>query len=262
MDVVRALLRQGSSVNACDGRRYTALHYAANVDGGRYVNNGEVIRVLLEAGADIEAKTSGYMHGKYAGSTPLHLAVSRRVGSSGTIRALLEAGANVNSLCRGGTTPLHAASFHACVDAVEFLLRWGADEELRDDFGETPVDWLRQWEGYDSEDSQGDDSEESDEDDMFAEIEGVCDEQREADERRISFMLRRAPADRSWRRRGWLVLARSFPAKVQLAHDSCNDASGRSKRTGGPTGMNVQRLVGRVVGLDVESVFRLVVAFL
>lgn len=79
-------------------------------------------------------------------------------------------------------------------------------------------------------------------------------EQRRLDDKRIHHMLARAPADRSWRRRGWLVLARSCPAKVQLAQDSdsgggsgsCNDASGSHNVTGDQITPNVARLVGTV----------------
>lgn len=67
VNVVRALLRHGSSVEASDGDGYTALHDAAGVDDGR-----DAIRALLEAGADIEAKTTEY------GTTPLHVASYKR----------------------------------------------------------------------------------------------------------------------------------------------------------------------------------------
>lgn len=70
-------------------------------------------RVLLEAGADIKAKTSNY------GSTALHLAVFTRRGSRGTIRALLESGSNVNARLQDGGTPLHEACNESCVGAVE-----------------------------------------------------------------------------------------------------------------------------------------------
>eukprot|EP00752_Nemacystus_decipiens_P015154 g13500.t1 len=251
VDVVRALLRHGSSVGESDDDGFTALHRAAEVDDPDR-DNGDVIRVLLEAGADIEAKTIR------DGCTPLHLAAFGRMASSATICALLEGDANVNARSTGESTPLHDACFRSNFGAVELLLRWGADEELTNDNGERAEDILGKWGRHGRLDSYTD--------------------QREADDRRIWDMLARAPADRSWRRRGWLVLTRSCPTKVQLMQKcnrdgagdgsgcdgagSCVDVDGNGNGTGDFTRTDLVRLVGRVVGLDVEGIFRLVVGFL
>lgn len=103
-------------------------------------------------------------------------------------------------------------------------------------------------------------------------------------DQRVRHMLARAPADRSWRRRGWLVLARSCPAKVQLTQDSGGGSSSGSsakiaKATRGGSGggssdgtahvarvvqstSDLVRLVGRVMNVEVKGFFRLVVCFL
>lgn len=114
-NVVRALLRHGSSTEARDGGKgYTPLYRAAGPDR----DNGSVIRVLLEAGADIEAKTIyGYT------CTPLHGAAYRCIASSDNMRAFLKGGASINARERDGGTPLHIACFESCVDAGEVLLR-------------------------------------------------------------------------------------------------------------------------------------------
>ncbi|CAM9294049.1 unnamed protein product, partial [Ectocarpus sp. 4 AP-2014] len=95
-------------------------------------------------------------------------------------------------------------------------------------------------------------------------------------------MLARAPADRSWRRRGWLVLSRSCPTRVQMANGSSSDICiGSSKGcsakvarvSGGDSGGDEEEaedqmmvdwrgLVGRLVGLEADGLFRLVVGFL
>ncbi|CAN0313453.1 unnamed protein product [Ectocarpus sp. 8 AP-2014] len=93
-------------------------------------------------------------------------------------------------------------------------------------------------------------------------------------------MLARAPADRSWRRRGWLVLSRAYPTRVQITNGSrgtitsSNGCSAKVARASGEdSGRNDEEtedqitvewkgLVGRVVGLEVDGLFRLVVSFL
>ena len=256
VDVVRALLRRGSSVKTSENEHgFTSLHRAACCD--RRGDNGDVIRVLLEAGADIEAKTND-------GSTPLHGAAYERLRTSGTILALLQGGASVDVRMSGDYTPLHLACQESCVCNVEALLHWGADETLTTSSGETAEDMLGEW---DRRDLSGDEDEDAH---IYADSsEG---QERSANDQRIRHMLARAPADRCWRRRGWLVLARSCPTTVQLAQDTGggSNSSGCSTKTA-KTGRNgsddretadLARLVGRVVGLDVEDIFRLVVGFL
>ena len=243
VDVVRALLAHGASVSSYSDEGITALHAAAGGVDEPDRNQGEIIRLLLKAGADIEARKFN------DGSTPLHDASFQR--SSGAVRALLEGGANVNARSAStGKTPLHHACILSRVGAVELLLGWGADEKLTAELIGTAEDTLGLWEAED------------------------VDDQRKADDQRIRRMLARAPADRSWRRRGWLVLARSCPAKVQLAQDnddgegrsdgngSCNDVGWSGDGTGDQTRIDLVRVVGRVVGQDIEDIFRLVVAFL
>src|ERR1700730_14186841 len=61
--IVRALLKQGVSVNAVDSLGGTALHDAV------WAGELEIARLLIDAGADVNAR-----HAE-AGSTPLHYAI-------------------------------------------------------------------------------------------------------------------------------------------------------------------------------------------
>ncbi|CAN0311841.1 unnamed protein product, partial [Ectocarpus fasciculatus] len=57
-DVLKALLDKDSSqVDATNGHGMGALHYAAAVDGP-VRDNGEAVRVLLGAGADVNVKAT------------------------------------------------------------------------------------------------------------------------------------------------------------------------------------------------------------
>jgi len=92
---VVAALAAGAEIEAQDGLKQTALHWAA----GR--GHLEATQALLAAGADTEAKDLG-------GSTPLHHASWN--GHLTTVRALLEAGANHSAENNSGITPLYYAT--------------------------------------------------------------------------------------------------------------------------------------------------------
>ncbi|CAN0010612.1 unnamed protein product [Ectocarpus sp. 13 AM-2016] len=240
-----------SEVDATNGQGWAALHCASSVDGP-VGNNGDAVRVLLGAGADVDVKTTDD-----SCFTPLHLAVNRRIASAGTIRALVEGGANVHAGARRGNTPLHTACKRASVTGVELLLRWGADEKLTNSVGKTPADMMRAWEQNGPETNH------------------QC----------LLRMLARAPADRSWRRRSWLVLCRSCPTRVQIANrseggsisSSSSSSMGNSAKvarvsvegsslgdeeTEDQTTVDLRDLAGRLVGLEDDGLFRLVVGFL
>ncbi|CAN0023750.1 unnamed protein product, partial [Ectocarpus sp. 8 AP-2014] len=108
------LLKKGADMNATNDLQKTPLHLAASKGhtlciselllGNADKDVVDAVRVLLEAGADVDAKTTDDVC-----ETPLHVAVCRRIASIGTIRALLEGGANVNVRDGDELTPLHVA---------------------------------------------------------------------------------------------------------------------------------------------------------
>ncbi|CAN0198480.1 unnamed protein product, partial [Ectocarpus sp. 4 AP-2014] len=253
--IVRAFIDADSSeVHATDDGGYTALHCCVSDIDGPVGDNGDTVRVLLEAGADVDAKTTE--DGNC--DTPLLVAVDRRIAPIGAIRALLEGGANVNARDVFDQTPLHVACARSSVNGVEFLLCWGADEKLTDVDGETPADAIG---NVDSEEETPPDVTDAPEENRGK------DEEIEADQQRIRQMLARAPADRSWRRRRWLVLSRSCPTKVQISNTnsssnisnssssdclpaevvrvSCNELGGDDKETEDQKTVNWRDLVVR-----------------
>ena len=94
----------------------TPQQRAAGMDGGRFA------QVLLDHGADIEARTA---RGYY---TPLHLAA--RMNAASAVRVLADRGADLHAVLGPGLTPLHCA---AAVDAV------GADVHGRAGDGSTSL---------------------------------------------------------------------------------------------------------------------------
>ncbi|CAM9089870.1 unnamed protein product, partial [Ectocarpus sp. 12 AP-2014] len=120
----------GKGPDAANEFQETPLHLAASKGHAL-----DAVRAFLDAGAGVNAKA-----GNNGDCTPLHVAVDRRMSSICTIRALLEGGSDVNVRNDYDHRPLHVACMCINVSAVELLLRWGADEMLKDDDVSTPAD--------------------------------------------------------------------------------------------------------------------------
>ena len=111
----------------------TALHWPSH--------NGhvEIVEMLLDAGADIEADVVTWSGGK-----PLHWASEHEPG---TVEVLLKRGAEVNSrnVMKGsdfeGVTPLimNATQKNDCAEVTELLITAGADINAKDAQGKTAL---------------------------------------------------------------------------------------------------------------------------
>lgn len=222
--ILRAVVEQGAEVSVADTNKNTPLHAAATANVAC-----ESIDVLVEAGADMEAKDGG-------GCTPLHNATSQY--SLEGVLALLKHGADIDEPNVQLRTPLVFAASNAgtpgAVEMVDLLLKSGADETIVDDQGRAAVDvigWLT--EDYDDADVQEEIG-------------------------RVHQLLTNAPADRNWRRRGYLVLCRAHPDRVQQRQDIISTHTGAVQRAGGDwAGMAAWALE-----LEEEGLFRAIVEFL
>ena len=111
----------------------TVLHFAAGFNSSM-----EVVRVLIEAGADVNALDSDQ-------DSPLHLAAEM---NPEIVPALLEAGATVNLLDNNHLSPLFFAAFSDHDSAVAALMAAGADPHLGvspltdSDIGEDMKDYI------------------------------------------------------------------------------------------------------------------------
>ena len=113
VDVVKSLLSHGAAVDATERwHQQTALMWAAAA------NSAATVQALLDAGADVKAKSEG-------GFTALHYAA--RAGALDAARVLLTAGADVQSLLNDRSSPLMLAIINARYELAAFLLDNGAD---------------------------------------------------------------------------------------------------------------------------------------
>ena len=140
VDAVRALLAHGADLNATEGAQgQTALMWAVAR------RHPQVVRVLLEVGADPHArtessrrhvllccqkslgKTEGTVWIEQGGFTPLLFAA--RHGAAASAELLLAAGAPVDDTAAIGTTPLVVAAQYGFNEVAAVLLEKGADPD-------------------------------------------------------------------------------------------------------------------------------------
>ncbi|KAL7924341.1 hypothetical protein ACQKWADRAFT_267042 [Trichoderma austrokoningii] len=124
--IVKLLLEKGADKEAKDNEGQTPLFLAATY------GQEAVVKLLLEKGADIEAKDN-------KGQTPLLWAVIG--GYEVIIELLLEKGADIEAKDNEGQTPLLRAATYGQKAVVKLLLEKGADIEAEDDKGQTPLLW-------------------------------------------------------------------------------------------------------------------------
>ena len=125
-EVVRALIGAGADVNAKrKNDGNTPLHISA-FDG-----HLEVVRALIEARAEVNAKTN-------CGWFTLHWSAAK--GHLEVVRALIEAGADVNVKADDGWTPLHMSASNQLLDIARYLIEKGADVNAKRKYdGKTPL---------------------------------------------------------------------------------------------------------------------------
>lgn len=127
VDVARALLEAGTSVDPEDKRKAKPLQWALR---HKYI---ELAELLIQHGASIDVRwRDGYAFINH----------EAKDGKNGTLRFMLEQGADPNTRDHrygSGTTPLHCAARHDRLNAATILLEFGADINAKTEDGITPL---------------------------------------------------------------------------------------------------------------------------
>jgi ankyrin repeat protein len=111
MEVVRCLINSGADVNAETNDKMTPLMLAQELP---------VVRLLLESGAAVNAKSSN-------GTTALHKAAKLGL-SAGVVCCLLKAGADATAVNSEGHEPAAVAVMHGHTATAALLQRAAADQ--------------------------------------------------------------------------------------------------------------------------------------
>jgi hypothetical protein len=126
-DVKKAqqLIAKGADPNQTNDVGFPALSIAASW------GNEEMVKLLLKAGAKVNAKS--------ATLTDTALAGAAQRGNAATVRALLAAGANVDDRDGSGWTPLFDAVLSGDLEIIDTVVAAGADVNARSDTGWTAL---------------------------------------------------------------------------------------------------------------------------
>ena len=124
IEIVQLLLDRGADIEARDSNRYTPLCLASR---WRHI---KIVQLLLDRGADIEARASD-------NRTPLCLA--SWCGHIEIVQLLLDRGADIKARDSDRRTPLYLASSGGHIEIAQLLLDRGADIEARDSDNRTPL---------------------------------------------------------------------------------------------------------------------------
>jgi uncharacterized protein len=131
--VMEELLKHRPDVNQRDSAGRTPLNALGQSAVGRPGENpAEVARLLIQAGADVNAQDNIYAN------TPLH-----EVPDAASARVLIQAGANLNRRNVEGQTALMVT---LDPEVTRVLLKAGADKTMRDNKGKTALDLARELE--------------------------------------------------------------------------------------------------------------------
>ena len=130
IEKIKLLIKFGANVNNVDNEGHTPLHDAAISDAKNAV---EIIKILIENGACVN-------NTDMKGRTPLHeAAMSDSKNAAEIINVLVGNGAKMNVRDFRGCTPLSCASTMLILDNISTLDRLGADFNVVDNDGLSPL---------------------------------------------------------------------------------------------------------------------------
>lgn len=124
------LIAGGANVNELDPNGDAPLVMAA------YLGHAEIVKRLLEAGADVKAVDPSMK------ATALHAAAY--AGRTEAARLLIQHGIDIDKQGpRNGYTALHDAIWQNNIDTAKAIIEGGARLDLKSQDGETPLDFAK-----------------------------------------------------------------------------------------------------------------------
>jgi hypothetical protein len=123
---LKKLIHNDVNINISDKHGITPLLHASGL------GHQDIVQLLLEKGVDINYQTKD-------GITALTIA-SIDKDNIETISLLIKKGANVNAKGRDGYSLLHRASKYGYFNVVNFLIDNGAELNIEDSYGYTPLE--------------------------------------------------------------------------------------------------------------------------
>lgn len=134
-EIGKVLIDAGADINEKTSDGLTLLHCVAQSPSG----NKAVTELLIAKGLDVNAKYTSKGSVESQGATPLHSAVAK--GNLEVAEVLIKNGAEVNAKCSNTrNTPLHWAARNDHKAVAELLIAKGADVNAKGTKGETPLD--------------------------------------------------------------------------------------------------------------------------
>lgn len=128
--MVANLIHQGVDVNQADTNGDSPMIMAA------YEGHDEILKVLLEAGADVTALDPGMK------ATALHAAAY--AGRTGAAHLLIAHKVEINRQGPyNGYTALHDAIWQGHLDTARVIIEAGADLTIKSNSGQTPIEFAR-----------------------------------------------------------------------------------------------------------------------
>jgi ankyrin repeat protein len=127
--ILKLLLQYGANINEKDSANETPLHIAILFGRNKHVS------MLLDNGVDVNVKGVN-------GMTPVAYVMESKVSenSISMLQKLIDGGADLNIKdIENQESPLDDAVYYGKPEFVRILLENGADPNIRDRFGETPI---------------------------------------------------------------------------------------------------------------------------
>jgi len=138
LQALKFLLDHGVNVNEKDYSGACALYRAVTSVNQ---NAAEMVQMLLNKGANVNCLENIPDLKDVPGMTLLHVAVERKVSNS-VLNTLINSGKiPLDAKDHSGNTATHFAAMYGCVDALKCLKQAGANLNIRNSAGQTPLDY-------------------------------------------------------------------------------------------------------------------------